>query len=47
MNATFRCENCGVKKPCILVMVDADEMDILEAPRVCVNGGKATWKLLS
>lgn len=47
MNATFRCERCGVTKPCVLVMIGADKMDIMEAPKVCVNGCKATWKLLT
>jgi len=45
MNAIFKCEQCGVKKPCVLVMTGAGDVDFLVEPKVCVNGGTATWKL--
>lgn len=46
MNLIFRCEQCGVQKPCILVMVGADKTDYMQEPRTCINGGSAKWKLL-
>ena len=43
VNLVFKCEQCGIKRPCIIVMVDSDT--VLE-PRICVNGGTADWKSL-
>lgn len=47
MNAIFRCDQCGINKPCVLVMTGADAIDMMEEPKICVNGGTATWKLLT
>ena len=47
MNLIYRCEECGVSKPCIITMIGEKENKY--PPEICPFGGlfKAKWKLLS
>ena len=48
MNMILRCEQCGVDKPCVVVMMGTDKFDINKPPTFCHNnGGTAKWNLLT
>jgi hypothetical protein len=44
MNLVYRCEQCGVDKPCIIVITNTGKF---EEPFMCVDGRKADWKLMT
>jgi hypothetical protein len=45
MNLIFRCEQCGVERPCIVTMILTRNRYTM--PVQCIQSGKAEWKLLS